>query len=620
MDPSIFVSIPSYRDPECQYTVGDLFAKAAKPARVFVGICWQADPEEDGHCFLLDPPSEFAPQVRRVEVAPQAARGPCVARARIQRELFQGEDFYLQLDSHYRMIPGWDEELLRQLSLCDSERPILSTYPASYTLPEDYSPGQPDAAKLDSRACPVALCAKEFGADGFLRITGKRCRAGGRPRPGLFWAAGLAFSSSAVVREVPYDETLEDLFFGEESSMAVRLWTSGWDFFTPTQVVGYHLWTRKHRPLFREHGNEARKVREALSRQKVSAQLRGEGGLGARRSLAEYEAFVGLSFAERRLEDRARRGGLELPDFLDGDPAAAASPYPAVPNNIAEAIQAMLGKDAHTALAPPVPPSPPRLLESSPAGRLRREEVELLNTQGLVIIDGFLRERCYGHLDPGVSAQAPRLARRGAAAVPLRPARLGQGEGAWSSSAVRGDEMAWLTMPEGDEEGLLHRGLGALQREAGNTEGALAAVRRVEGQRGPQSDADAKLAEADSEQDLGKQSAECYEDLDVLLAQLALLRRDLDALRFGCERLSTMVARYPPGARYARHRDALQRGRRLTAVYYLNPAWVPEHGGCLRAHLPAAVGKLVAKAKRLEGSEAEGVRWNTSLAVFRSVT
>ncbi|CAJ1450684.1 unnamed protein product, partial [Effrenium voratum] len=362
----------------------------------------------------------------------------------------------------------------------------------------------------------------------------------------------------------------------------------------------------------------ARKVREALSRQKVSAQLRGEGGLGARRSLAEYEAFVGLSFAERRLEDRARRGGLELPDFLDGDPAG--SPYPAVPNNIAEAIQAMLGKDAHTALAPPVPPSPPRLLESSPAGRLRREEVELLNTQGLVIIDGFLRERCYGHLDPGVSAQAPRLARRGAAAVPLRPARLGQGEGAWSSSAVRGDEMAWLTMPEGDEEGLLHRGLGALQREAGNTEGALAAVRRVEGQRGPQSDADAKLAEADSEQDLGKQSAECYEDLDVLLAQLALLRRDLDALRFGCERLSTMVARYPPGARYARHRDALQRGRRLTAVYYLNPAWVPEHGGCLRAHLPAAVGKLVAKAKRLEGSEAEGVRWNTSLAVFRSVT
>ena len=34
-------------------------------------------------------------------------------------------------------------------------------------------------------------------------------------------------------------------------------------------------------------------------------------------------------------------------------------------------------EDAHTALAPPVPPSPPRLLESSPAGRLRREEASV---------------------------------------------------------------------------------------------------------------------------------------------------------------------------------------------------------------------------------------------------
>lgn len=73
--PRIFVGIPSYRDPgafqyvldghklfyaglsgspsisdgitECQYTVKDLFEKAQCPDRVFVGICWQFDPEED---------------------------------------------------------------------------------------------------------------------------------------------------------------------------------------------------------------------------------------------------------------------------------------------------------------------------------------------------------------------------------------------------------------------------------------------------------------------------------------------------------------------------------------------------------------------------------------------
>ena len=39
---SIFVSIPAYRDPECQYTIIDLFQKAVHPERIFVGVCWQA--------------------------------------------------------------------------------------------------------------------------------------------------------------------------------------------------------------------------------------------------------------------------------------------------------------------------------------------------------------------------------------------------------------------------------------------------------------------------------------------------------------------------------------------------------------------------------------------------
>lgn len=136
-DPSIFVSIPAYRDPECQYTIIDLFEKAAKPSRIFIGVCWQVDREEDADCFLLQPPSSYAGQVRALFLHHSEARGPCYARARIQQELFQAEDYYFQLDSHFRMIPKWDEEFIHQLKMCDSEKPILSTYPSSYTLPED---------------------------------------------------------------------------------------------------------------------------------------------------------------------------------------------------------------------------------------------------------------------------------------------------------------------------------------------------------------------------------------------------------------------------------------------------------------------------------------------------
>lgn len=52
--PSIFVSIISYRDPEAQYTIRDLFAQAARPGRVFVGIVEQYHVMEDEHCSQVE--------------------------------------------------------------------------------------------------------------------------------------------------------------------------------------------------------------------------------------------------------------------------------------------------------------------------------------------------------------------------------------------------------------------------------------------------------------------------------------------------------------------------------------------------------------------------------------
>jgi SM-20-related protein len=55
--------------------------------------------------------------------------------------------------------------------------------------------------------------------------------------------------------------------------------------------------------------------------------------------------------------------------------------------------------------------------------------------------------------------------------------------------------------------------------------------------------------------------------------------------------MEVQIARYPGGgAAYDRHRDAFaappgaRPGRRVTAIYYANPAWTPEAGGLLRLH------------------------------------
>jgi hypothetical protein len=44
---TIFVSIAAFRDAECQWTLRDMFLKAAHPDRVTAGVVWQVDPVHD---------------------------------------------------------------------------------------------------------------------------------------------------------------------------------------------------------------------------------------------------------------------------------------------------------------------------------------------------------------------------------------------------------------------------------------------------------------------------------------------------------------------------------------------------------------------------------------------
>ena len=57
------------------------------------------------------------------------------------------------------------------------------------------------------------------------------------PKPTLvpFLAAGFNFASGRRILEVPYDAHSAYLFDGEETSLAVRAWTHGHDFYHPEQ-------------------------------------------------------------------------------------------------------------------------------------------------------------------------------------------------------------------------------------------------------------------------------------------------------------------------------------------------------------------------------------------------
>lgn len=110
--------------------------------------------------------------------------------------------------------------------------------------------------------------------------------------------------------------------------MAARLWTWGWDFFAPPETVLYHLWSRDHRPSFRELKTEKSEDEQMKSMMRVR-KLLGEGttaqnveelgryGLGSVRSLREYERLLGVSFALATVTSSNAQWGGQPSDFFE---------------------------------------------------------------------------------------------------------------------------------------------------------------------------------------------------------------------------------------------------------------------------------------------------------------
>ena len=152
-----------------------------------------------------------------------------------------------------RFRANWDVYLLAQLAKCPNKS-VLTAYPPAYVLDAD---GEAECVNNETRG--TILVPWKF-SDGMLRQKGRLLSSSSsKSQPELedgindnvpcpLYAAGFNFSSSSVIKDCPYDATLHHLFFGEEMSMAVRLFTHGYDFFAPPQSVCYHKWTRDHRP------------------------------------------------------------------------------------------------------------------------------------------------------------------------------------------------------------------------------------------------------------------------------------------------------------------------------------------------------------------------------------
>lgn len=279
---TIFVSVASYRDPDCLATLKSMFDNADRPERVVAGVCEQNTADAKEMCLRAG--FEWHGNVRRVSVPHHEARGPTYARY-LCSTLYRDEDYFCQVDSHTRFAKGWDTKAVAMLKGCPSDKAVLTHYPH-------------DWKNAAVKEVPV-LCKSKFDAHGVPTFEAVTLAASKAPRPVPFTSGGFVFGPGRMLRDVPYDPNLAQLFQGEEILYSARLWTSGYDFYTPTENLVFHHYYRKDSPKYWqdiEYGADQAKTLAKVRRLLTGALQEYDFGMGDARPLEEYWEFAGIDW------------------------------------------------------------------------------------------------------------------------------------------------------------------------------------------------------------------------------------------------------------------------------------------------------------------------------------
>lgn len=300
---TIFLQIASYRDPELLPTLKDCISKAKNPENLRFGICWQHSKEDE-----WDSLSEFEKdsRFRIIDVDYKESKGVCWARNYVQKK-YDGEDYTLQIDSHHRFVENWDSiliEMIKQLQKKGHKKPLLTSYVPSYNPQND-----PQERAQD----PWWMTFDRFipeGAVFFLPAAIPNWQSLTEPIPSRFYSAHFCFTLGQFCTEVPHDPNY--YFHGEEISIAARAYTHGYDLFHPHRIVVWHEYTRRGRKKqwdddieWVNRNNESHRRNRVLFGMDNECRCSidfGQYGFGTERTLEQYEAYSGLKFRTRGVQ------------------------------------------------------------------------------------------------------------------------------------------------------------------------------------------------------------------------------------------------------------------------------------------------------------------------------
>lgn len=309
LEARIFVSIPSYRDPELADTIKDIWKKAHVSDRISIGVCQQIsckDGDIDVRRIWPNHPRLFVDTIPHTE-----AKGPCFARQRIEQVLLSPRkndfDFILCIDAHMVFCNEWDVRILEDWYACNDENAILTSYPKAYSKKREWT-----------NTSVGNFLTTHSWKENRLPLFALRSYARNplKPVPSIGWVAGFSFCPLHAVCNVPYLDNVPYLFIGEEIAMAVRYWTSGYNLYSPTfccaQTTYKH--TGKHKFDELKFNKSSRVVSETFVRKLVGIsrgsidEHKSSSRIGTVRTLHDFETYSGIKLSSASFTVKSMAG------------------------------------------------------------------------------------------------------------------------------------------------------------------------------------------------------------------------------------------------------------------------------------------------------------------------
>ena len=299
MSNKIFISIASYRDPALLTTINSAIDNSYDPERLFFGLVIQ---DFDRNI----PDLKKYKNISMITMHPKYAMGAGFARHKAL-SLYNNEKYFLQIDSHTVFEKGWDELAIKELKkaqeISNNNKIVLSYFPPPFYLESNKKisiiKNNKDRPPYPTKQKPKLNKKGEWTAER-IEFEDKQRKL---PEMSKTVLGGFIFSESDLIEEVPYDPDIS--FFGEELCFAMRLWTRGWDIYSPSNNIVHHFYTRSEYSKIWKDKN-IRKISwkevENKSKEKQKRVLcgieKGIYGAGKIRSLKKFEGFVDINFKD----------------------------------------------------------------------------------------------------------------------------------------------------------------------------------------------------------------------------------------------------------------------------------------------------------------------------------